>query len=74
MLAEIRRTLEGRLVADRAPDPWLWSETDVYAEHKRRYRRGARREGLRRGFAIRRVTSFVTLLLPLMVADRARGG
>jgi SAM-dependent methyltransferase len=53
--------------------PWLWSNVDDFARHKRRYRAGELREKLERaGFAVVRCTSFVTLLLPLMVASRFR--
>jgi SAM-dependent methyltransferase len=50
---------------------WLWSATDDYGEHKRRY---ARAELVSKvtaaGFRVRRVTSFVSLLLPAMAATR----
>lgn len=53
--------------------PWLWTVADEYAEHKRRYRRA---ELLRKlstaGFAVRRVTSFISLLLPAMAVARLR--
>jgi SAM-dependent methyltransferase len=50
--------------------PWLWSATED-AGHKRRYRRRelyAKLESA--GFELVRGTSFVSLLLPLMVASR----
>ena len=51
--------------------PWLWSASDDYAEHKRRYTRAELTSKVARaGFTVRRVTSFITLLLPLMVASR----
>lgn len=50
---------------------WLWSSTDDYAHHKRRYTRA---ELLSRvtaaGFKVEYVSSFVSLLLPLMLASR----
>ncbi|MFA6972199.1 MAG: methyltransferase domain-containing protein [Gallionella sp.] len=50
---------------------WLWSSTDDYAHHKRRYTRG---ELLGRvafaGFKVEYVGSFVSLLLPVMLASR----
>ncbi len=50
---------------------WLWSSTDDYAHHKRRY---ARAELLgrveRAGFKVEYVSSFVSLLLPVMLASR----
>lgn len=52
---------------------WLWSDADDYAHHVRRYRRAElveRVEGA--GFTIVRVSSFVTSLLPLMLASRLR--
>jgi SAM-dependent methyltransferase len=50
---------------------WLWSPADEYAEHRRRYRRKELTEKITRaGFAVRRVTSFVSLLLPAMAAAR----
>lgn len=50
---------------------WLWSPVDDYSGHQRRYRRGelvalARAAGLQ----IVLVTSFVSLLLPLMLLSR----
>jgi SAM-dependent methyltransferase len=51
--------------------PSLWSEYDVRAGHVRRYRAAELRERLTEaGFEIVRMTSFVTLLLPLMAASR----
>jgi len=52
---------------------WLWSERDERARHRRRY---ARRDLLRKlaaaGFQRPWATSFVSLLLPLMVLSRRR--
>jgi SAM-dependent methyltransferase len=52
---------------------WLWSAADDYSHHMRRYRR---RELVTRvtaaGFTVLRVTSFVSVLLPLMAAVRWR--
>jgi SAM-dependent methyltransferase len=54
--------------------PALWSEADTFAHHERRYRRHELVERLRAtGFDVIRVTSFVTLLSPLMLASRLRG-
>jgi SAM-dependent methyltransferase len=51
--------------------PFLWSEFDVRARHVRRYRAGElRARVIEAGFEILRMTSFVTLLLPLMMASR----
>jgi SAM-dependent methyltransferase len=53
--------------------PRLWSAADERACHKRRY---TRRELIDKvhaaGFSVRRLTSFVTLLLPLMWISRKR--
>lgn len=51
--------------------PQLWSRTDECARHVRRYRRRELVDRLQQtGFDIVRVTSFVSLLLPLMAASR----
>jgi SAM-dependent methyltransferase len=54
--------------------PWLWSRSDDLAHHQRRYRRGELEAKLRRcGFEILFSSSFIALLLPLMVASRLKG-
>ncbi|MDA8406333.1 MAG: methyltransferase domain-containing protein [Deltaproteobacteria bacterium] len=51
--------------------PALWSETDEVAFHKRRYTRNELRVKLMRaGFDIVSISSFMTILLPLMIANR----
>jgi len=51
--------------------PFLWSEYDVRARHVRRYRAAELRTKLAEaGFEIVKMTSFVSLLLPLMIASR----
>jgi SAM-dependent methyltransferase len=51
--------------------PFLWSEYDVCAGHVRRYRaRELRQKVLEAGLEVVRMTSFVTVLLPLMLASR----
>jgi len=51
--------------------PWLWSQIDVTACHQRRYRADDLHAKARAaGFKILKSTSFVTLLLPLMLASR----
>ncbi|CRY90906.1 methyltransferase domain protein [Synechococcus sp. WH 8103] len=51
--------------------PWLWSVADDYAHHLRRYTaQELRRKVLNAGFRIELCTSFVSLLLPLMVLQR----
>jgi SAM-dependent methyltransferase len=50
---------------------FLWSKQDEFACHVRRYSRYELVDKVRRaGFAVRAVTSFVALLLPLMMASR----
>jgi SAM-dependent methyltransferase len=50
---------------------WLWSPVDEAACHQRRYSRNDLHAKVKAaGFAIVRSTSFVTLLLPLMLASR----
>jgi 2-polyprenyl-3-methyl-5-hydroxy-6-metoxy-1,4-benzoquinol methylase len=51
--------------------PQLWSRADEKSHHVRRYRRRELVERLRQaGFEITRVTSFVSLLLPVMALSR----
>ena len=50
---------------------WLWSEADVAAHHVKRYTRRELAGELRdAGFELVRVASFVSLLLPAMMASR----
>jgi len=50
---------------------WLWSSTDETARHVRRYQRSELQNKLiRAGFKIAINTSFVSLLLPAMLASR----
>ena len=49
----------------------MWSAADDYARHVRRYTRRDLEAKLRSaGLELRRITSFVTVLLPAMVASR----
>ena len=51
--------------------PFLWSDSDQYAMHQRRYKRAELRTKVKRaGFRIERITSFNSLLLPLMIWSR----
>lgn len=73
VLAEILHALRpGGGVALTVPQhPWLWSRQDEYACHVRRYRHGELREKVSRaGFKVELETSFVSLLLPAMIASR----
>jgi SAM-dependent methyltransferase len=50
---------------------WLWSYHDEFAHHKRRYSRGELRSKLEcAGFRVLWMTSFVSLLLPVMAVSR----
>jgi SAM-dependent methyltransferase len=51
--------------------PWLWSGTDDYAHHKRRYTRSELVEKTERaGFKVEYVSAFISLLLPAMLLSR----
>jgi SAM-dependent methyltransferase len=53
--------------------PWLWSPVDEFSRHLRRYRRRDLVERVSHaGFEVLRVTSFVSLLLPLVLLSRLR--
>ena len=52
---------------------FLWSPVDEFARHVRRYETRELTEKVQRaGFSVLRVTSFVSLLLPLLVASRLK--
>lgn len=73
VLAAMFRALRpGGGVAITVPQhPWLWSTADESACHVRRYKVGELREKvLRAGFRLEFETSFVSLLLPAMLASR----
>lgn len=79
VLAEMfRATRPGGGVLVTVPQhPFLWSPVDAHARHKRRYTRPELTAKLRRaGWVPARATSFVSLLLPAMLASRLarRGG
>jgi SAM-dependent methyltransferase len=61
----------GGLLVTVPQHPFLWSITDEYAMHQRRYNRTElRRKVERAGFHVERITSFNSLLLPLMIWSR----
>lgn len=73
VLSEIHRALKpgGTAILTVPQHPWLWSHQDELAHHERRYRAGELERKLKAaGFAITYSTSFVTLLLPLLVLSR----
>ncbi|HQG31976.1 MAG TPA: class I SAM-dependent methyltransferase [Deltaproteobacteria bacterium] len=76
VLSEIFRSLSpgGRVIVTVPQHRWLWSIQDVKAFHRRRYTRRELVGKMRHeGFKIACVTSFITLLLPLMVLSRLYG-
>jgi len=73
VLTEMHRALksDGVLLLTIPQHDWLWSASDEYACHARRYSaRDIHQKLANAGFSILRSTSFVTLLLPLMMASR----
>jgi SAM-dependent methyltransferase len=73
VLANLRNALRpnGLIFLTVPQHAWLWSETDDYAKHVRRYRSAHLHRKLETaGFQIVRSTSFVTFLLPAMIASR----
>jgi SAM-dependent methyltransferase len=61
----------GGLLVTVPQHPFLWSASDEYAMHQRRYSRAElRRKVESAGFRIERITSFNSLLLPLMIWSR----
>jgi SAM-dependent methyltransferase len=51
--------------------PWLWSTSDEYAHHKRRYTRDALIAKVRdAGFDVLHTTSFIVALLPMLIVSR----
>jgi SAM-dependent methyltransferase len=75
VLAEAFRATKpgGGLLLTVPQHPWLWSATDEYACHVRRYSPAEIHAKVRRaGFEIVRSTSFVSLLLPAILISRRR--
>ncbi len=73
VIAEVARALRpgGTFLLSVPQHPSLWSAQDDHAFHVRRYTAaGLRRKVEAAGFEIVRMTSFVSLLLPMMFASR----
>jgi SAM-dependent methyltransferase len=73
VLAEITRALRpgGHAIVAVPQHPMLWSATDDYGHHKRRYRRRELRDKVvEAGLRLRLDTSFVAILFPAMLAQR----
>ena len=72
-LEHFKRVLKpgGLLIVNVPAYPWLWSYHDVATHAKRRYAKGPFRSLLEnRGFAVRTLTHWNTLLFPLIVVRR----
>ncbi len=75
VLAEMYRAAKpgGGILVTVPQHPWLWSDGDVHAHHERRYVAKEFAAQIRAaGFRISRMTSFVSLLLPLFLISRRR--
>jgi SAM-dependent methyltransferase len=75
VLAEFRRSCKpgGGIILTVPQHPFLWSAADEHAFHRRRYTRPELISKIQRaGFDPLYTTSFVSFLLPLMLASRAR--
>jgi len=73
VLESLRFSLKpgGCLILTVPQHPWLWSNADVFAGHKRRYTRQNLLSQLNKaGFHVDYVSSFVCLLVPLMALQR----
>jgi SAM-dependent methyltransferase len=77
VLREMYRALKpgGGLLLTVPQHPFLWSRVDELACHKRRYRRNELQNKCRGvGFRVNLQTSFVSILLPLMILQRLTAG
>ena len=75
VLSGVRDALRpgGSLLLTVPQHPALWSPQDVHAGHVRRYTAGGlRRQLATAGFELVRAASFVSILLPMMLASRLR--
>ena len=75
VLEEVGRALRpgGGFIASVPQHPALWSPQDDHAFHVRRYTsRELRRKATAAGFEVLRMTSFVSLLLPMLFLSRSR--
>jgi SAM-dependent methyltransferase len=73
VLYEMYRTTQnsGGIVLTVPQHPWLWSQADDHAHHVRRYRAQELKTKVEdAGFKVVRMSSFVSLLLPLMLLSR----
>ena len=73
VLAQMHQALRmnGGIILTVPQHPFLWSYADEYACHVRRYSGGELKHKVERaGFKVIKMTSFVSLLLPLMLISR----
>lgn len=73
VLRQIHRAIKpgGGVILTVPQHPFLWSKVDDYACHKRRYTASDLQKMVEAaGFVVNRKTSFVSFLLPLMLASR----
>lgn len=73
VLAQAYKALKpgGYLLLTVPQHAWLWSSSDDYARHERRYSKEELHEKVRSaGFKLQRSSSFVSLLLPFMLISR----
>ncbi|QFS45338.1 class I SAM-dependent methyltransferase [Nostoc sphaeroides] len=62
---------QGSLILTMPQHPWLWSQADDHACHVRRYQsQDLKRKVQEAGFKVVKMTSFISLLLPLMIFSR----
>jgi SAM-dependent methyltransferase len=74
-LVEIAKAVKpgGGLILSVPQHPWLWSSLDAFSHHFRRYQRQELSMKVERtGLNVVFTTSFVSLLLPLMIISRLR--
>lgn len=75
VLREMSRALRpgGGILLTVPQHPFLWSASDDFSHHKRRYTRAELVSKVERaGFEVLRVTSFLSLLLPLLLLARRK--
>ena len=75
VLSEMYRAVRpgGGILLTVPQHPWLWSQADAFAHHVRRYpAKQLRHKVEQAGFKVIYTTSFVSLLLPLMLLSRSQ--
>lgn len=75
VLTQLHRAVRpgGGIIVSVPQHPRLWNVVDEFSHHKRRYTRADLTAKVRRaGFRVRGVTSFMSLLLPVLLLSRIR--